>query len=554
MISIGFVRRKMLFLCASVVITAAFFFAVYTYSGHECLRFEVIMDSPQPDIGQVFWDVGPGFTEKNSKNFEVKKGIHRYEVQIPLLIDSLRFDPCTRPANILIEELSININLIFVHKKWNGTNRFTGWSAAKDIVIREVDDHGLSIISTGGDAQLVNVIELRKRIIKYLIYIAVPLIFITIGILMVLFNKIKISGDMKIKLALLLSSIIISLVIFSVFYKIYSANRKAHGQVHEPAAYSLGYYTQNGKSISREPGNLKLMLDPLMLYVNFPNQRASNLTINSNGFRGEELRNNKPKAVIVGGSTAFGMSLTGDNKTLSAQLSEMNDTYEFINAGVVGYLSGQELSLIVHRLSDLQPKVYIIFDGWNDYFDQYRSMKRKLDTLLGGANGPVFVDIQQRLEAMSSLEKQKENIGIIKDMPVRYNDYTNNDRLYLGRLLSHYAGNLNKMHSFAKATDSCVLVFFQPELGSKQYKTKEEQTIVKNWAEMWDVSDSQNYTSFLNDAGQYCEKHNIHCINLNSNPVFTDNKNTLYYDMVHINELGHKLAAQTINESLSLCR
>ena len=41
------------------------------------------------------------------------------------------------------------------------------------------------------------------------------------------------------------------------------------------------------------------------------------------------------------------------------------------NFGVVSFVSGQELSLLVHRLIDLKPDLVITYDGGNDIFESW---------------------------------------------------------------------------------------------------------------------------------------------------------------------------------------
>ena len=73
-----------------------------------------------------------------------------------------------------------------------------------------------------------------------------------------------------------------------------------------------------------------------------PNQQSQSITINSQGFRGDEFFSNKPDSVyrifMIGGSTIFGYGATSDQTTIPGYVQQFfennyeNITIEVINA------------------------------------------------------------------------------------------------------------------------------------------------------------------------------------------------------------------------------
>ena len=51
-------------------------------------------------------------------------------------------------------------------------------------------------------------------------------------------------------------------------------------------------------------------------------------------------------------------------------------SHRVLNAGVVGFLSGQELTYLVTQLIDYRPAIVIAYDGWNDLFDTINAPQR----------------------------------------------------------------------------------------------------------------------------------------------------------------------------------
>lgn len=128
--------------------------------------------------------------------------------------------------------------------------------------------------------------------------------------------------------------------------------------------------TADGRVLSKHRGPFELVLDPVLAYRNQPGQRGPGFAVNSRGYRGPELRAREagvPRIVLLGGSAAFGFGIGSDGDTLAARLERELAPAEVVNAGVIGYVSGQELALLRAEVLDLDPQVVIAFDGWNDF-------------------------------------------------------------------------------------------------------------------------------------------------------------------------------------------
>ncbi|AJA92644.1 hypothetical protein A7X95_01720 [Candidatus Nitrosopelagicus brevis] len=112
-----------------------------------------------------------------------------------------------------------------------------------------------------------------------------------------------------------------------------------------------------------------------------PNQKSQSISINSVGFRGEELSSetleNGYRIFMLGGSTMFGHGATSDQTTIPGYLekifltSEEKYPIEIINAGVQGADSFTELNLLKTKITNLSPNMVIVYDGWNDLRAQH---------------------------------------------------------------------------------------------------------------------------------------------------------------------------------------
>jgi hypothetical protein len=107
----------------------------------------------------------------------------------------------------------------------------------------------------------------------------------------------------------------------------------------------------------------------------FPPTAAERLTIgnavcsiDAQGFRepGIERTNGRKLAFLVGGSVAFGLFASSNDTTITSHLNRLQQDYYFVNAGVPGFTSTQELVRLTTELADHKPALVVALDGWND--------------------------------------------------------------------------------------------------------------------------------------------------------------------------------------------
>ena len=309
--------------------------------------------------------------------------------------------------------------------------------------------------------------------------------------------------------------------------------------------YGLSFVDQDGRVLSSLTGPLKLVLDPFTIYAHWPNQRTRLFNIDDRGFRVTPRRAAKPRMVVLGGSTAFGYLLPSDAHAFPWLLAERFSDFEVINAGIVGYLSGQELASMVHRLDHLRPAVYVVFDGWNDLFDQGLVYLRAPN--LFGFNNQFF-QIQNRLVSYHSLTGgQEAHVGTGGTKPVEP------EAAYLDALHASYATNLNLMRAFATARGARFLAVFQPDLGNKVRRSPAEIKSLEDWNSRHKYLDRKfpaKYARMIRSAKDFCEREAIPFVDPQREPELRDTAETLFYDPPHLNERGHVLIADILERRL----
>ena len=315
--------------------------------------------------------------------------------------------------------------------------------------------------------------------------------------------------------------------------------------------YMFSFYNQKGEKLSELDGMLKFITDPFTVYKNYPNQKTSKYSINEYGFRDGYMNDNPHTAIVLGGSAAFGFALDHNDKTFSSQISRFSKKYHILNASVTSFLSGQELSQMIHYLDDFSPSLYIVFDGWNDIYDPY-AFTKSWPVMYGpiGYNNAFFM-IENRLAQYYQMTRKDKNPQV--DILEPSGQPLNEER-YFHKILETYVSNISKMHSFAHSRGAGFLIVFQPELGNKKTRSESEQETLKTWADKYEYlarKIPERYKKLIDGAQKFCQEKNISFIDINAEVEFSENPKTLFFDVVHPNELGHEVIASIINQALS---
>jgi|TARA_B110000438_G_scaffold144907_1_gene139494 lysophospholipase L1-like esterase len=274
-----------------------------------------------------------------------------------------------------------------------------------------------------------------------------------------------------------------------------------------------------------------------------PNQYKFTMSINSDGFRGNEINLNTDKYRIffTGGSTAFGFGSTSDKTTISGFLQEYFDNeftdlnVQIINAGINGADSYREILLIKEKLIGYDPDLIISYTGVNDS---------------GGYSREIIFD--------ETKDDSTKNLFKFASYPWYRTPFVINNMLSENvinekKILELSTEEIQKnSESFKKNwTQSCVflednqitsVLILQPSLITKTTVSDFEKSIEP------DVNyRKQQLEKFSNEL----ELLNEHCnYTLDLRYAINNTSETTYYDNVHMNDLGNQIIAKTIYEKI----
>jgi len=283
---------------------------------------------------------------------------------------------------------------------------------------------------------------------------------------------------------------------------------------------------------------------------------GNTFSINSLGFRGQEISERKPKKniriVAIGGSTTFGIGSSNNSHTYPSLLenklnknNELLDTnFEVINAGIPGAKSINILNLFSEQILKMNPDILLIYSGWNDWNEFYN-------------RGPAIFEynstlyrLNLKLSELSVLYSKLRNILFSFRGRIKKADYEERALKVLNQnyFEKPYKENIVNLLKICRDNNiQPILILQPPSLGSftvldgKKFVLKDPlfqearkvMPIVRNR-----LMQIQKNISLEN---------NTPIIDINYMFDGYDNGDSLYYDIIHFSDDGNGILAEGIS-------
>jgi lysophospholipase L1-like esterase len=355
--------------------------------------------------------------------------------------------------------------------------------------------------------------------------------------------------------------------------------------------YSYELVSNQGTTISRRRGWLKLVLHPYLGYKNAPNQHNGLFNVNSLGFRGREIHRQKAReayrVILLGGSAVFGTWASSDEGTLPSLLEQQlnrairgTKRFEVINAGVIGYVSAQEFVYLATELLDLGPDLVIVYDGYNDFLTHLYltdACRHSVGRRAFRASYMFFHEIEAQLIASA----QARDTGVASRLKALLGSLVGKTalgRLWLGQpgtsqvaappstgsgspqsvadefgptcanpILETYAQSLSRIARLASLRPGRLLMAVQPVIEWKKPLSEAEGSIVP-WYPWLQRATQRIYPQLLAVAERVAKEEGVPFLDLR--PAFENQPETLFADPVHLTDWGNAVVAQVLSDYL----
>jgi len=333
-----------------------------------------------------------------------------------------------------------------------------------------------------------------------------------------------------------------------------------------PRPSSFRSVTHDGRPYTDENGAIALATDPCLVFRNVAGQDGEVVTINEDGFRGTSWRRDKPegtrRVIVLGGSAAFGVGATGDDRVLAPQLERRLDAVararglrvEVWNAGVIGYDSTQELVLLATRLIDRAPDVVVLLDGWNDFHQSASGPDRdqallhpkflQNDALLVRRTRPG-VELLRGLALFRAFEAMAGRARRRSAPRGEYGDYFDHTE----GALPIFERNLRAMVRLARAYGVTAVLAPQPEIFQRAAPPPAEVELRRSYERRGYAGYSTAaYPRFVAPAAAVATSESA-CF-VDGTTAFDGRDDVAFVDFVHFNDRGHELLADFLAPSI----
>lgn len=310
--------------------------------------------------------------------------------------------------------------------------------------------------------------------------------------------------------------------------------------IHNDAFNKIDYFLK--RQLCSDVNQLVYEEDQIRLIS--PNQHFSTININSYGFRGQEIKIEKPantvRIFLVGGSTTFGAGSTSDLNTVPGYLQKEFDkkklsfNVEVVNAGVPGSHSLWETYYVKNYLLKFQPDILIAYDGWND---------------VGGLG--LNAKIEDHKDTISKFEFKFKNFPFYRtpffinyhflrhyQTPPQVIDKTNSDDS--NKIVESWTNNWKDICNLENKYGYKTILIVQASArsGTKTLTDNEELVSKTDQVFLDRLNAMAKQLPILNNCYKTVDLRN----------VFDDTKEAVFYDLVHTNDLGNEIIAKKIFE------
>jgi lysophospholipase L1-like esterase len=290
--------------------------------------------------------------------------------------------------------------------------------------------------------------------------------------------------------------------------------------------------------------------------------------LNEFGFRSnhpfvKEKKEGVMRIAMLGGSTVF--QGAPFSKTIIGYLEQMmkddGKNIEVMNFGAVSYVTGQELSLLLHTVSDFKPDLVIVYDGGNDitiphggdprpgYPYNFMAYETGLEYIRGETTAIQLVGLLLRKSALVRKffdRPLQDNLVQIKKhrRAVKFGS-----KGWEQAIADAYVSNVEKMCIVGKGFDSKVAIFLQPLFGVSLDSAGEY--MATNSEDKTHAYATEQYKRLKSLIKELDEKYvGEGCSYGNLSDLFQREDKGFYWDFIHTNNAGNEIIARRMYEEL----
>ena len=299
---------------------------------------------------------------------------------------------------------------------------------------------------------------------------------------------------------------------------------------------------------------------------------------NSHGFRTYEFSKKKDdelRVILLGGSTAWGCGSSSNATNISGYLEKFinNDkkllrgktSSKVFNLSQVNGTQTQDILTLVFYALSLKPDIVITFTGWNEIITNYR-----LNDKVTKKHNVFYLSEMEDWEPTQLPKVKKKFVKqfvkewFLNELEITKLFFKNSQKAGLEIVdkisqninlnSSIFIRNLEIIDKISQGSNFKTYHFLQPHIYRKLNLTEAEKKVADLYEKYRPIHGGKKFASFLKNTNIYDEIYN----NLpntkfkikNLIDIFKNENRSIFFTLVHLNNLGYKLIAQEIYDYL----
>ncbi len=335
------------------------------------------------------------------------------------------------------------------------------------------------------------------------------------------------------------------------------------GRQREVSYRVVTYEGYNDKSQADCIGSPKLVMHSYLGYVPEPNYHCRCYTISPLGhFRAvDRISRDDFNIFFTGGLAAFGAYVYDKNcyTTILKKLLRRKfhkSSINVINAGVGGYNSVQERILIENIILNYNPKIIVMFTGWNDtYYGYLGTNIEEEETFMNFAKyhsrnlltPPNYDNYAVKLDWL--VDQVKYQLIVRKKIT---NKIATSHRPY-GDVLNTFLKQIDIVSTLGRKYGFTLILALQPTIYSTSKLLSPEEQMIRSNSEKRYIGfpqyNKEMYKLYRSALPKFAKQRNL--IYIDADQAIANYSRTLFRDHVHLSDVGNEILARFFAEKLS---
>ena len=328
----------------------------------------------------------------------------------------------------------------------------------------------------------------------------------------------------------------------------------------------------NGKTIYYDIHRKESRYLPFLGWIGEPNTNLATIKTNELGFRDKPLlprKDNEYRILILGGSTAWGMGASSNEKTVASTLesqlnsSSRNYSYRVMNGAYPGWQSRQELIALMEFYDEFDPDLIIAVTGWNDInvltSGEDANMQMRVES---GMLAKAVKETLQPMSTMYAIRKFAGSLGIWR-LVIHFREKMHlasppsvklvYDAESSGRIIPGIVDRYLTMANFSKRHGAKLMLAIQPDIYTTgKTLTQEEGSVSDRYtSEFVNIENAypKYRADFLHELRAQFTGDEVAVLDLGG--VFDAVSDPVFIDHCHFNDTGYKHIASMLHNRIN---